>query len=518
MPGVGEVLALPAPPPGGLTDGTPALQIVPSSNGPAEAVPEKPKPPASVATQTNAIGIIHPPPDIRSIVDKTAGFVARNGPEFEKKILATNKGNVKFNFLTPTDPSHAYYRHKIAEVLVQLGQPPQEAAAAAASADGSAAASSTPGAAAPAVQKPVPPPPGTLQAILADAKTDMRGAGEGKPLAAPDTEQYTVRVPEGLSGLDLDVIKLTAQFVARNGKSFLTGLISREHTNPQFNFLKPTHSLFTFFTALADAYSKVLMPPKQTLERVRRDAGDGGRAAVLARCHARVDWERLQARQRKKEEDEIERERVQMALIDWHDFVVVETIEFADDEESELPPPVTLEEVIRKSKQLAADEELAPEDAAAVAAAQQGGKGGAPRGPPGAAAEAARKEAGVGMDEEELALVQESMRAAAIAEEGEGGEKGGVPPPPPPPGGAGGIPPPPVPPLPAGAAAAEAAGGEGTQDEVGGPRGDSLECLEEYRLMKDAPMDCGSLMSWLMVTDLCKTPKQNRLAALYKFW
>jgi hypothetical protein len=31
----------------------------------------------------------------------------------------------------------------------------------------------------------------------------------------------------------LDVIKLTAQFVARNGKSFLTGLTSREHMNPQ---------------------------------------------------------------------------------------------------------------------------------------------------------------------------------------------------------------------------------------------------------------------------------------------
>ena len=32
-----------------------------------------------VDTQTHAIGIIHPPPDIRAIVDKTAQFVARNG-------------------------------------------------------------------------------------------------------------------------------------------------------------------------------------------------------------------------------------------------------------------------------------------------------------------------------------------------------------------------------------------------------------------------------------------------------
>lgn len=33
------------------------------------------------ATQTKAIGIIYPPPDIRAIVDKTAQFVARNGRE-----------------------------------------------------------------------------------------------------------------------------------------------------------------------------------------------------------------------------------------------------------------------------------------------------------------------------------------------------------------------------------------------------------------------------------------------------
>ena len=35
-----------------------------------------------------------------------------------------------------------------------------------------------------------------------------------------------------------------------------------------------------------------------------------------------------------------------MALIDWHDFIVVETIEFADDEDDELPKLMTLEKVI----------------------------------------------------------------------------------------------------------------------------------------------------------------------------
>lgn len=50
------------------------------------------------------------------------------------------------------------------------------------------------------------------------------------PAACPPLQ---VHVPEGLTAVDLDVIKLTAQFVARNGKAFLAGLSSREHTNPQ---------------------------------------------------------------------------------------------------------------------------------------------------------------------------------------------------------------------------------------------------------------------------------------------
>lgn len=33
----------------------------------------------AVETQTKAIGVIYPPPDIRAIVDKAANFVAKNG-------------------------------------------------------------------------------------------------------------------------------------------------------------------------------------------------------------------------------------------------------------------------------------------------------------------------------------------------------------------------------------------------------------------------------------------------------
>ena len=58
-------------------------------------------------------GLIIPPPEIRAVVDKTAEFVAKNGKNFEEKILTTK--DKKFNFMKVHDPYHAYYEFKIRE-------------------------------------------------------------------------------------------------------------------------------------------------------------------------------------------------------------------------------------------------------------------------------------------------------------------------------------------------------------------------------------------------------------------
>ncbi len=65
--------------------------------------------------------------------------------------------------------------------------------------------------------------------------------------------------PPSISAFDLDVVKLTAQFVARNGRKFLTDLMQREQKNFRFDFLRPTHSLFQYFTKLLEQYTKVRM-------------------------------------------------------------------------------------------------------------------------------------------------------------------------------------------------------------------------------------------------------------------
>lgn len=70
------------------------------------------------AMQGRVTGVIIPPPDIRAVADKTAQFVARNGKDFEQKILGSADGKTaKFNFMKVMDPYHAYYEMKIKFVL-----------------------------------------------------------------------------------------------------------------------------------------------------------------------------------------------------------------------------------------------------------------------------------------------------------------------------------------------------------------------------------------------------------------
>lgn len=97
--------------------------------------------------------------------DKTAQFVSRNGTDFEKRILANEKDNVKFQFLQPTSPFHAYYQFKIAE---------SKAADAAPAGDAGAAVTPTPTA-------PAVPPKAAVAAAA------IKAAGP------PAAEMYTVR-------------------------------------------------------------------------------------------------------------------------------------------------------------------------------------------------------------------------------------------------------------------------------------------------------------------------------------
>ena len=116
---------------------------------------------------------------------------------------------------------------------------------------------------------PIPVAVSVSTSAKASITTPIARFAMNKPTTEPPPFEFTVEHPSGLNALDVDIIKLTAQYTVANGKDFLLGLAKREQRNPQFDFLKPTHMLFSYFTTLVDAYAKVLQPSTEQMDRLR---------------------------------------------------------------------------------------------------------------------------------------------------------------------------------------------------------------------------------------------------------
>ncbi|KAJ7219077.1 Pre-mRNA splicing factor PRP21 like protein-domain-containing protein, partial [Mycena pura] len=256
-------------------------------------------------------GLILPPPEIKckSVIDRTALFVARSAdpPQFEDKIREGQRSDPKFSFLNPADPYHGYYRHKMDRIAKgDLGD---------------------------------------------DSPKEKQEDASGDPAELtdigiePPPPDFILDLPN-ISTIDLDIMKLTALFTARRGRSFLASLSAREGRNYQFDFLRPTHSLFGYFNRLVEQYTQVLHPNKEMLQQLKGRTEEGARwkALEVARMHAK--WEKNKREQDKKRQDDQEAERIAFAEIDWHDYHIVQTIEFTSaDANSELPPPMSVQEV-----------------------------------------------------------------------------------------------------------------------------------------------------------------------------
>lgn len=275
---------------------------------PSVDVPVDESAPASRAT----IGIIYPPPEVRNIVDKTAIFVARNGQEFEAKISQNEVKNPKFNFLNPSDPYHNYYRHKVKEFSESKAPEPNFVLKSGFGYQ---------------QQKPLPDPQLAIKEVPKE----------------PPPEFEFIADPPSISAADLDVVKLTAQFVARNGRQFLVNLMNREQRNFQFDFLRPQHSLYPYFLKLIEQYTKILIPPKGLVEKLKEESDNP--KLTMDQAKTRLQWVEYQEKVKKREEEEKEKERIAYAQIDWHDFVVVETVDYQPNEAGNLPPPTTPDEV-----------------------------------------------------------------------------------------------------------------------------------------------------------------------------
>ncbi|PSS12413.1 hypothetical protein M430DRAFT_36544 [Amorphotheca resinae ATCC 22711] len=269
-------------------------------NGDSIAALEEIKPPP---------GVVLPPKEIKAILEKTAGYVARNGLVFEDRIREKEKHNPKFSFLSPNDAYNAYYLWRLNEIKEGRG-----------TAIAAGRAGETPAEA----EKPQGPP-------------------------EPPEFHFSARMPN-ISAQDLEVVRLTALFVAKNGRQFMTALSQRETGNYQFDFLRPNHSLHNFFQRLIDQYTTLLRAGgmdgeggKLQQERIKElQANVDDKFHVLGRAKQRAEWFKFQDAQKQKKEEDAEKERLSYAQIDWHDFVVVETVLFTEaDEQVNLPPPTS---------------------------------------------------------------------------------------------------------------------------------------------------------------------------------
>ncbi|KAI6089327.1 Pre-mRNA splicing factor PRP21 like protein-domain-containing protein [Hypoxylon rubiginosum] len=276
-----------------------------NTNGDAAAVLDDIKPPQ---------GVVLPPREFRTILEKTAGFVARNGLAFEDRIREKEKHNPKFSFLSNADPYNPFYLWRLGEIKEGRG---------------TAVAAGRAG--------------------EATAEVEEKPAGPPKP---PDF-QFSARMPN-ISASDLEVVKLTALFVAKNGRQFMTALSQREAGNYQFDFLRPNHSLHNFFQHLIDQYSMLLRAggidgeggkvQQERITELQQNIDD--KFHILNRAKQRAEWLRHQEDEKQKKEEEEEKERMTYAQIDWHDFVVVETVVFTEaDDQTNLPPPTSLSEL-----------------------------------------------------------------------------------------------------------------------------------------------------------------------------
>ncbi|KAL3939692.1 MAG: hypothetical protein SGARI_001281, partial [Bacillariaceae sp.] len=333
-------------------------------------------------------GIIRPPPEIRAVADKTAAYVAKNGRGFETKIMNSARGKTpKFAFLHQTSPFHAYYEDRIqfyanggtaeeekAEDAKKAEEKTAEEKAAAANTSSSVVVKKKEKTQKASAIDPIAKALLTQRNKILQAKKQMEEKLEKEksddamdtgrrtttttldmilPPPAP-LELVTSVAPFNLTQTQIETVQLVAQFTAMDGKGgpFLHQLTLREWSNPEFAFCQPRHSHFAYFSALVDAYRKILREwvgaaatsnatTKETNETTKqeetKESLEKKALKVLDEAAFRAEYERemkLQLSQQQQEEGEI-------SAIDWNDFVVVETIDFPANEmvEAMLPPP-----------------------------------------------------------------------------------------------------------------------------------------------------------------------------------
>lgn len=245
---------------------------------------------------------------LRQSIDKTIGFVLKNGPEFEKKLIENDKNGL-FSFLDPKDENHEHYLK-----FLKKAQEEQKA------------------------QQSVRP-----------------NSGSTEPKKRITDLSFIANMPP-MSLQDMKIMRLTAQAVAVNGDDYASGFYKyaeKTGRKSQFAFLRSTHTYYPLYRNYVDWYKGILDYSGiagSKLERKILDSLEVTEAELLGRSLDRAAYEKKNKLKKQNQEAEIMARQEHYASINWQDFTFVARVNFdAIDEVSELPVPLSLEEVMSRS-------------------------------------------------------------------------------------------------------------------------------------------------------------------------
>lgn len=250
-----------------------------------------------------------PPKDVKETIDKTVGYVLKNGTSFEDRLKNNEASNEKFSFLTENDVYNAYYQWGIGN---------------------------------------------TKERTTVTNGTSKEINIENKPVTKPLELNFLTSNPP-ISPLDLDIIKLTALFVANNDNKYAEHLITHQTqrlNKAQFEFLHEKHSLHLVFKHYVRQYELVL--------NMCTDADDEKVKGMISKlshpddifqtAYKRAHFNKQHKVKIQNEKKLEEQKQLTYTSIDWQDFAIVGKIEFdAVDEVRELTIPLSREDLIYRS-------------------------------------------------------------------------------------------------------------------------------------------------------------------------
>jgi len=300
-----------------------------------KAVKSEAKITTEMLPKVNPEDLIIPPPELKSIIEVTVGYVVRNGLPFEGELRKRQQSSRKFDFLIPGNPYYKWYKWKLACAIDPKAAEEAQRLAEQEKED-EQELKDVKKKEMELAKRSVKVVKLTLkQKIEQDMKLHKKVKEEYKQLV-PEPKYY-VPLPSHMTQSDVDLIKMTAQFVARNGRTFLNALSSQAQSSgslsQRYLFLNPIDPRFPYFQKLVTAYNECIVVQNDTMNQLRADLDlDHLYYEAIGAAEMTV----IEEKKRKMMDENLKTVTMEMKLIDWQDFQVVETITF--DEENEYYP------------------------------------------------------------------------------------------------------------------------------------------------------------------------------------